>query len=69
MLRAEHNEKYGVDRQPEEQVCCHLFGYGEISQYDPDCVCCYLGHRHTWEKHDLYIERSRLKQSQPKKLF
>ncbi|OHD22904.1 MAG: hypothetical protein A2Y38_00785 [Spirochaetes bacterium GWB1_59_5] len=52
MTRAEHHAHYGVNRQPEEHVCCNLIGYGEISQYDPACAACWLGHRHTWAEHD-----------------
>ena len=52
MTRQEHNRSYGVDRQPQEEVHCHTLGYNEFSQYDPLCTCCWLGHSHTWEKHD-----------------
>lgn len=55
MTREEHNAHFGVDRQPGEQVYCNTLGYGEFSQYDPDCAACWLGHRHNWEKHDRYV--------------
>ena len=55
MLRDEHNRAWGVNRQPHENVYSHLGGYGEISQYDPRCHSCWLGHPHTWEKHDRTI--------------
>jgi hypothetical protein len=59
MTREEHNAAFGVNRQPEEPVSCNTLGYGEISQYDPDCAPCWLGHSHTWEKHDQSIQRAR----------
>ena len=55
MLRAEHNRAWAANRQPHEEVCCNLHGYGELSQYDPRCASCWLGHRHPWEKHDESI--------------
>jgi hypothetical protein len=55
MLRIEHNAKWTVSRQPNEQVNCNLFGYGELSQYDGRCVACWHGHVHSWDKHDRWI--------------
>ena len=55
MLRAEHNQAWGVNRQPNEQVCSHLHGYGEMSQYDSRCHNCWLGHPHTGAEHDRTI--------------
>ena len=55
MTRLEHNAAWHATRQPTDQVCCNLFGYGEISQYDARCAACWLGTSHTWEKHDSYI--------------
>jgi hypothetical protein len=55
MTREEHNRTWGVDRQPDEYVFCHTIGYGEFSQYDPDCPACWLGHPHTWAEHDAYV--------------
>lgn len=59
MLRIEHNREYGVDRQPEELVNCTLHGYGELSQYDPGCAACWLGHVHNWAHHDNAILNKR----------
>jgi len=59
MTREEHNRHWGVNRQPDERVHCHTFGYGEQSQYDPDCPCCWLHHEHTWKKHDQYLLSAR----------
>lgn len=59
MLLVEHNTYWNVNRQPEEEVWCNLFGYGELSQYDADCPCCWLGHNHTWMEHDRYVIESR----------
>ena len=59
MTRDEHNAHWDVARQPGELVHCHTLGYGEFSQYDPDCSCCWLGHQHTWEKHDRYLLAAR----------
>ena len=59
MTREEHNARYGASRQPPDPVHCHTLGYGELSQYDPDCTSCWLGHRHTWEKHDRSIQAAR----------
>lgn len=55
MTRTQHNAYYQADRQPEEQVHCNTLGYGELSQYDPACHQCWLGHRHTWKEHDKNI--------------
>lgn len=55
MTRQEHNAHWGVERQPGETVFCNTLGYGEISQYDPKCPSCWLGHSHTWEKHDASL--------------
>jgi hypothetical protein len=59
VTREEHNREWGVNRQPNEYVCCHTGGYGELSQYDPNCPACWLGHLHTWDEHDAYISRPR----------
>lgn len=56
MTLAEHNAKWSVTRLPAESVFCHTLGYGEISQYDPDCASCWLGHLHTWREHDRMLE-------------
>jgi len=55
VTREEHNANHGANRQASDPVYCHTLGYGELSQYDPDCASCWLGHRHTWEKHDRSI--------------
>ena len=55
MTREEHNRRWTVNRQPTDPVHCNLIGYGEISQYDPDCAACWLGHAHTWAAHDRYV--------------
>ena len=55
MTREEHNEFWGVNRQPHERVECGTCGYGEISQYDPLCGMCWLGYEHTWERHDQLL--------------
>ncbi len=52
MTRDEHNRRWGVDRKPGDPVHCNTLGYGEFSQYDPLCPSCWLGHQHTWAKHD-----------------
>lgn len=59
MTREEHNAHWKVDRQPEDTVFCNTLGYGEISQYDPECASCWLGHSHTWEKHDASLMGAR----------
>ncbi|MFH1184481.1 MAG: hypothetical protein V1755_05520 [Chloroflexota bacterium] len=60
MTREEHNEKWNVNRQPNDPVHCNLFGYGEISQYDPLCPACWLGHSgHTWGQHDAWVLAAR----------
>ncbi len=59
MTRAEHNAHYGVARQRNEQVCSATFGYGELSQYDARCSCCWVGCPHDWDRHDASILRSR----------
>jgi hypothetical protein len=56
MTRAEHNEKWHTDRQPDEQVLCNTIGYGELSQYDERCPACWLGHQHTWSMHDAWLK-------------
>lgn len=53
--RADHNAKWNVTRLPADVVYCHTMGYGEISQYDPDCAACWLGHLHTWDDHDRML--------------
>ena len=55
MLRAGHNEKWGVARRDDEHVSCKLLGYGELDQYDSRCASCYFGHLHTWGEHDASI--------------
>lgn len=65
MTRAEHNAHWKVDRQPSERVHCNLLGYGEISQYDPKCACCWLGQSHTWEMHDRALSRARHNEAGP----
>ena len=63
MTREEHNAKWNVNRQPEDLVHCNLFGYGEISQYDPDCPACWLGRSgHTWAAHDRAVLAARKSQ-------
>ena len=57
MTRHKHNEKWNSNRQSDDQVHCNLIGYGELSQYDPDCAACWLGHRHNWADHDRYLSR------------
>jgi hypothetical protein len=59
MTRHEHNARHGVNRQSEEHVSCNLLGYGELSQYDPDCAACWLGHAHTWNEHDRLVREKR----------
>ncbi len=60
MTREEHNAQWVVHRQPDDPVHCNLFGYGEISQYDPLCTACWLGHSgHTWEDHDRAVLAAR----------
>ena len=59
MTRAEHNQHWDANRKADEQVLCNLIGYGEMSQYDPKCAACWLGHKHTWKKHDRYLEAER----------
>lgn len=60
MTREEHNAHHGAARRPEEHVYCHLVcGYGELSQYDPDCAACWLGHAHTWAHHDRSLLAAR----------
>jgi hypothetical protein len=59
MTRAEHNAKWNATRQPDEQVHCHTGGYGEISQYDGVCSCCWLGHQHDWAEHDRAVSLAR----------
>jgi len=56
MLRSEHNKHFNVNRKPDERVSCNTFGYGELSQYDGDCIDCYLGNRHNWQQHDNNIK-------------
>ncbi len=57
MKLSEHNAKYQVKRFPQEFVNCHTIGYGEFSQYDSECVYCFLGHSHTWFDHDAELRR------------
>ena len=59
MTREEHNNHFGVNRDPEEHVLCNTGGYGELSQYDPLCCACWLGHPHTWAEHDSSVTRGR----------
>lgn len=59
MLMNEHNAYWGVKRKPEDTVCCNTLVYGELSQYDPECPACWLGHRHTWAEHDAWIGDAR----------
>lgn len=56
MLRAQHNETYHVNRAADETVIPMSYG-GETAQYDGRCESCWLGHNHTWEKHDAAITR------------
>lgn len=65
MTRAEHNALHVVERRADEYVLCNSFGRdGERNQYDGDCASCWLGHRHTWEKHDASIRAARLARSE-----
>lgn len=66
MLRLEHNKHWQANRQTGESVLCNTLGYGEISQYDSRCASCWLGHDHTWQKHDDSIKRHVMAQSQTK---
>jgi hypothetical protein len=40
MTREEQNAAFRVNRQSKEPVYCNTLGYGERSQYDPDCAPC-----------------------------
>lgn len=57
MTRLEHNAKWNANRQPDDQVRCHLLANDELSQYDSRCAACYLGHAHTWREHDANLTR------------
>lgn len=59
MMRLEHNRHHGADRAPGGVVLCSTFGYGELSQYDPCCASCWLGHGHTWAAHDRMLSAHR----------
>lgn len=57
MTRDKHNRQHGVSRKEGDTVFCNTLGYGELSQYDPECAPCWLGHQHTWAVHDAHLAR------------